>query len=118
MKQVKLSQTCRFEAAHHLPMLPEGHRCRNIHGHNYKVVAVVAGFVDARGVLMDFCDIEAELQAACNQLDHRLLNDIVDNPTAENLSEWLWEQLSTNLPQLIEVQVHENENSACYYTGA
>lgn len=26
-----------FEAAHHLPDLPEGHKCARLHGHSYTV---------------------------------------------------------------------------------
>jgi len=118
MKRMRLSQTCRFEAAHFLPKLAEGHKCRAMHGHNYKVVATVAGLVDDTGILVDFHDIEDALQAACDQLDHRLLNDVngLDNPTAENLCAWFWDQLREHLP-LVEIVVYENEASACYYTG-
>ena len=33
----------RFEAAHFLPRTPEGHKCRNLHGHSYAVEVHVIG---------------------------------------------------------------------------
>ena len=27
-----------FAAAHSLPQLPDGHKCRRVHGHNYEVL--------------------------------------------------------------------------------
>ena len=32
-----------FEAAHLLPRFPEGHKCRRLHGHSFRVEVVVAG---------------------------------------------------------------------------
>ena len=34
---MKISQAFRFEAAHHLPKVPETRRCRRLHGHSYRV---------------------------------------------------------------------------------
>lgn len=42
---VSICRTYRFEAAHHLPMLPETHKCHRLHGHNYKVEMVRAAWM-------------------------------------------------------------------------
>jgi 6-pyruvoyltetrahydropterin/6-carboxytetrahydropterin synthase len=34
---VELMKEYRFEAAHRLPRVPEGHKCARVHGHSYKV---------------------------------------------------------------------------------
>lgn len=35
-----------FEAAHHLPHVPEGHKCGRLHGHSFLVRLYVEGEVD------------------------------------------------------------------------
>lgn len=91
-----IARTFTFEAAHHLPLLPEGHRCRNLHGHNYRVDVIVEGVLDARGFVMDFAEIEAEAMPLVRLLDHRLLNDVdgLSNPTAEQIAWWFLDRLA------------------------
>jgi len=49
VQQTRIGRTYRFEAARYLPLVPEGHRCRNLHGHNYRVTIVLRGNLDTRG---------------------------------------------------------------------
>ncbi|MCI0532280.1 MAG: 6-carboxytetrahydropterin synthase, partial [candidate division Zixibacteria bacterium] len=66
-----------FEAAHHLPNTPEGHKCRRLHGHSFRVRIYVAGAVDKQtGWVMDFADIRSAFQPIYKQLDHHYLNEI------------------------------------------
>ncbi|MCH8806667.1 MAG: 6-carboxytetrahydropterin synthase, partial [Planctomycetes bacterium] len=47
---VRLSKTFTFEAAHSLPTFPDGHKCRRLHGHSFRIDILVEGEVDpARG---------------------------------------------------------------------
>ncbi len=118
--QVELSKTFTFEAAHSLPTFPEGHKCRRLHGHSFKIEVRVAGEVDARqGYLVDYGDIKAACEPIRKQLDHYYLNDIdgLENPTAENLSRWVWQRLKPALPQLSAVIVYETCTSGCTYRG-
>ena len=41
--KTRIGRTYRFESAHHLPLVPEGHKCKNMHGHNYRMDVVVRG---------------------------------------------------------------------------
>ena len=104
----RIGRNYRFESAHHLPRLPEGHRCRNLHGHNYRLEAVVEGKLDARGFVMDFAEIDADVLPLIQQVDHRLLNDVegLDNPTAENIARWFLERL----PACRTIRVYENDD--------
>ncbi len=43
-----------------------------------------------------------------DKLDHRELNKIVDNPTAENIVEWIHERLKDKLP-LHSIKLWEGE---------
>ncbi|MEW6249562.1 MAG: 6-carboxytetrahydropterin synthase QueD [Planctomycetota bacterium] len=117
---VELSKSFTFEAAHDLPTFPEGHKCRRLHGHSFRVEVRVAGPVDeARGILIDFGDIAAACEPIRRQLDHYYLNEIagLQNPTSENLARWIWERLRPALPRLSAVIVRETCTSACTYRG-
>lgn len=107
-----------FEAAHLLPHLPEGHKCRRLHGHSFRVEVHVEGPVADSGMVMDFADIQAAFQPLWAQLDHRYLNEVdgLANPTSENLAVWIWDRLCRELP-LSRVVVRETCNSGVDYRG-
>jgi 6-pyruvoyltetrahydropterin/6-carboxytetrahydropterin synthase len=109
----------RFEAAHHLPRAPEGHKCRRLHGHSYRVEILVEGEVDPQmGWLIDYAEIKKAFAPLLEELDHHYLNEVsgLENPTSENLACWIWDRLANQLP-LGEVRVHETCTSACVYRG-
>jgi 6-pyruvoyltetrahydropterin/6-carboxytetrahydropterin synthase len=56
----RIGRTYRFESAHHLPNLPDGHKCKNLHGHNYRIEVILSGALDSRGFVKDFADIDVE----------------------------------------------------------
>ncbi|KLU15669.1 MULTISPECIES: 6-carboxytetrahydropterin synthase QueD [Xenorhabdus] len=109
-----------FEAAHHLPHVPEGHKCGRLHGHSFMVRLEVTGDVDPlSGWLMDFADVKAAFKPVWEQLDHHYLNEIpgLENPTSEVLATWIWEKLKPTLPQLSAVMVKETCSAGCIYRG-
>ena len=118
--EIELRKMFQFEAAHHLPHLPETHKCRRLHGHSFKVEIVVAGDCDPRlGWLMDYAEIAEAFKPLWEQLDHRYLNEVVglDNPTSENIALWIWGRLKPDLPLLAEVAVAETCTARCVYRG-
>ncbi|MGB1561182.1 MAG: 6-pyruvoyl trahydropterin synthase family protein, partial [Sinimarinibacterium flocculans] len=42
---MELYKDFRFEAAHLLPKVPEGHKCARLHGHSYQVRITIEGEV-------------------------------------------------------------------------
>jgi 6-pyruvoyltetrahydropterin/6-carboxytetrahydropterin synthase len=104
----RIGRTYRFESAHHLPLLPEGHRCRNLHGHNYRLEVVVSGKLDPRGFVMDFAELDAEIMPIIKEVDHRLLNEIegLENPTAEVIANWFFQRIEG----CASVRVYENDD--------
>ena len=110
----------RFEAAHLLPNLPEGHKCRRLHGHSYRVRVYARGELDERlGWVTDFADIKIAVEPIREQLDHRHLNEIegLENPTAEIIARWIWDRLKPRLPILSRIEIDETCTSGCIYTG-
>ena len=109
-----------IEAAHYLPNVPEGHKCRRLHGHSFRVEVHVSGPVgEDSGWVMDFADLKRAFQPLFDRLDHRCLNDVegLENPTSENLARWIWERLAPALPSLSRVVVQETCTAGCIYRG-
>jgi 6-pyruvoyltetrahydropterin/6-carboxytetrahydropterin synthase len=110
-----------FEAAHCLPNVPDGHKCKRLHGHSFRVEVHVAGPLHpSLGWVMDFADLKAAVKPVVARLDHYYLNDIpgLENPTSEVIARWLWEQLKPVLPELSKVVVKETCTSGSVYCGA
>jgi len=77
---MRIYKTFTFGAAHSLP--EHKGQCRNLHGHTYKVEVWCDGWIDREtGMVVDFGD----LRAIKRTYDHKLLNEIISNPTAEHL---------------------------------
>lgn len=112
---MKLRRTFHFEAAHWLPMVAEDHKCGRMHGHSYRVEIHIDGPVRDDGMVVDFAEIKAAWQPLQDALDHHCLNNLIENPTSENLARWIWDRMSA-LP-LSQVVVSETADSACIYEG-
>ncbi len=98
VKRVLVSKEFTFDAAHHLHDY-EG-KCKNLHGHTYRVVLGLSGYTDERGLLIDFGDIKKIWKQKIEiHLDHRYLNETLPpmNTTAENIVVWIYEKLTVAL---------------------
>jgi 6-pyruvoyltetrahydropterin/6-carboxytetrahydropterin synthase len=104
-----------ISASHVLPLHPG--KCRNEHGHNYKVEVLAHGEVDlTTGMVIDFYDMGKHLEMIVGRHDHaplKLHEYYTDFPTtAENLAnEWL-EQLREIDRRYVMVRVWET--NTCY----
>ena len=110
----------RFEAAHLLPNVPDGHKCKRLHGHSYRVRVHVEGELDPElGWVVDFADIAEACEPLRLRLDHYYLNEIdgLENPTSEVLARWIWRHLKPTLPMLSRIEVSETCTSGCVYRG-
>lgn len=109
-----------FEAAHLLPHVPPGHKCRRLHGHSFRVRIEIGGPLDDRlGWVADFADIRAAFEPILKELDHTYLNDIegLENPTSEIIARWIWRRLRPALPGLCRITLFETCTSGCAYEG-
>lgn len=117
---VELVKDFRFEAAHRLPNVPEGHKCRRMHGHSFRGEVAVRGPLDPKlGWVIDFADLKRAVDPLVDRLDHYTLNEIpgLENPTAELLAIWIWRELIPQLPMLHRVTIEETCTSRCHYYG-
>lgn len=113
---LKIGRIFEFEAAHKLPY--HNGVCKNVHGHRYILEIKISGSIhkdssDAEcGMIMDFGKFKEIVEKkVVSRLDHVYLNDIVFNPCAERLVDWIWEQLENEL-FLEEIKLWET--SKCY----
>ena len=95
-----------FDAAHYLPDYVG--KCHNMHGHTYKLIIEIEGTKDSKtGMIEDFVTFKKFIQTQIvNKLDHHLINDIIPNPTAENISDWIKKIMLTKY-QKVNVTVYE-----------
>jgi 6-pyruvoyltetrahydropterin/6-carboxytetrahydropterin synthase len=117
---VRLVHEFRFEAAHRLSRVPEGHKCARLHGHSFRVELAVEGPVDDKtGWFLDFQHLYDAWKPLHQVLDHHYLNEVpgLENPTSEILARWIWDRLRPALPFLTRVTLCETCESRCEYEG-
>lgn len=94
-------------------------KCENLHGHNYKVIVSITGPVQDDGMVLDFKIIKKVVHGkVIDRIDHTHLNDLLENPSSENLAVWMWNELKGELPLLSKVTIFETEDYYAEYTGA
>ena len=109
-----------FDAAHFLPNVPEGHKCKQMHGHTYHLRVYIQGTPDPEsGWIMDFKVLKDTVLPLIDQVDHKLLNDIpgLENPTAENITIWFWDRIKKGLPLLSRIELKETPTTGVIYDG-
>ena len=96
--------------------------CARLHGHTWKVQVVLQGRqLDDIGLLMDFKAIKKTLKEVLMPLDHVHLNDLpafrIQNPSTENLAQYIYQQLKPLvLPLTIKhVEVFESDTASVTY---
>lgn len=129
-----------FDAAHFLKNY--NGRCRNIHGHRWKVLVRIrsASLPDgghAQGMVTDFKELKRDLEEITDQFDHTLiyekgslkeellellreesfaLSEVDFCPTAENFSRYFFEELKEKGYQVAEAAVYETPKNCAAYT--
>ena|SRR5579863_7105849 len=122
MFEISVEQT--FAAGHALRNYKG--KCENIHGHNFRVRVKIEGErLDETGLLVDFVDVKRVMGSAIERLDHQFLNEIqpfdVKNPSAENIAEYFYREISVHLPEtaspvkISEVTVWETDIQSATY---
>ena len=116
-RRMRLDVEFTFAAAHRLPRYDGP--CFRLHGHNYRFFVGLEGEVDPKsGMIVDFGVVKAAVtEHVLARVDHRDLNDLLENPTAENIARWIFEGLVPHLKGLVEVRLYEIPDSCVTYRG-
>lgn len=103
--KTSITKIFEFEAAHHLPLY-DG-KCRDIHGHTYKLEVTVSSQALTKsgpktGMVMDFGSLKEIVKTEIlDHIDHTDLNTIwPQGPTAEIVCRWIFEVLDAELLRL------------------
>ena len=105
-----VTRSFRFEAAHQLPW--HDGACRNLHGHSYRLEVTVEGPIGEQGMVIDFADLKAAVNAkVIDRYDHRYLNDLLDNPTAELLATEIWKAVEAADLAVCRIRLWETPDS-------
>ena len=108
--RTSVTKTFTFEAAHQLPW-HQG-KCRNLHGHSYRLEVSVEGPINEQGIVVDFADIRAVVDRdVIARFDHCYLNDLLDNPTAELLAAEIWKTVEAAGLAVTRVRLWETADS-------
>lgn len=123
-----------FDSAHFLARY--NGKCRNIHGHRWRVVIEIAGENLDDGMVVDFTDIKAALKALTDNLDHSLVMEkdtlkpqtyecLVDEgfrimimdfrPTAENFVKYFFDEIKNKGFNIRAAEVYETPNNCARY---
>lgn len=113
-----ISKMFEFSAAHQLFGLPQGHKCGNLHGHNYIIKVVLKSEeLNEHGFVVDYGDLAPIKRYIDENLDHKNLNDVLGFQTsAENIAKFLYSKFKEMFPQLTEVHVSETAKTWAVYT--
>lgn len=109
-----------FDAAHNLTKYHG--KCEHLHGHTYKLVVMLEGQPNFEDMVFDFVELKHMVQdKILSRLDHAYLNDLLPNPTAENIAVFVWKELFPLVKRenssLHEIQVWETKTSGIIYRG-
>lgn len=109
-----------FDAAHNL--IHYHGKCERLHGHTYKLVVKLEGEPDSEGMVYDFVELKGLVkERIIDKFDHAYLNDIIPQPTAENIAIYVWNELKDGIKRhncrLYEVEVWETKTSGIIYRG-
>ncbi len=95
-----------FDSAHYLP---QHDSCGRMHGHTYKVEVVIEGEKKEDKMIMDFHEVKMKVRTVIAELDHRSINEILDYPSAENITEYIFRKLKKEFDYPLRVRVWEGK---------
>ena len=111
-----ITKEFRFEAAHSLPHLPEGHQCKRHHGHSYLLRIHCQSDALDNHFVVDFAEISRHVKPLVEKMDHQDLNTLFNFPTtSENLSKHIFEVLKYKVLNIIQVDISETLGTCCSY---
>ncbi len=129
---MKISKEFKWEMGHRLPF--HSGKCKNIHGHTYKMRVEIEGDLDDNGMVMDYYDVSSVILPIIDEFDHSFMvkendTDVIEfliklgskkvvvpfETTAENITlhmlKKIKEKISSERIKRIKVRVYETEKT-------
>jgi len=111
MYRIKTEVT--ISAAHKLN-LPYESPCKEVHGHNWKIAVIMQSRQLTNGMVLDFTSVKKFIK---DKFDHKTINDIIEQPTAENIAKYIFDELNylSTDATCEKVEVQETEGNYASY---
>lgn len=129
---MKISKEFKWEMGHRLPF--HLGKCKNIHGHTYKMRVEIEGDLDENGMVMDYYDVSEIISPLVDELDHSFMAKETDTEiiefldkinskkvvvpfetTAENITVFLLgrvkDKINSDRIKRIKIRVYETEKT-------
>ena len=111
-----IHKTFSFSASHKLN-LDYDSPCSQVHGHNWKVTVYFWCSrleLPKNGMVVDFGKIKNHIN---NFLDHKHLNDVIEQPTAENIARFIFDKANelVSSKSCYKVIVEESDGSVAEF---
>ena len=103
-----VSKAVTFEAAHRLPGRGKDETYGRVHGHSFRLEAMISGTVQPGKLWVeDIAVLTAALNEVAGLLDHKMLNEVdgLEVPTLENIALWVAARLSDKVTGLSAVTI-------------
>lgn len=95
----------KFHASHFLTKYHG--KCERLHGHSYRLAVTIEGPIGSNDLVLDFGLISHVVRRqVIDKVDHYHLNDMFENPSAERVCAWIWQQLE-DFPQLLRDELND-----------
>lgn len=115
---IVVGKTVTFAASHKLPRY--NGPCGRWHGHEWSLTVEVKRRVHpTTGMVIDFTDLKKIItECILNKFDHNVVNDHIENPTAENMLVYFWNSLMLDglLKGINSITLYETPTSSSKLT--
>lgn len=68
---MRIAKEFHWEMGHRLP--EHFGKCKNIHGHSYRMIVELEGSINDNGMIMDYFDLKRRVNPIIEQLDHAFM---------------------------------------------
>ena len=129
---MKISKEFKWEMGHRLPF--HSGKCKNIHGHTYRMRVEIDGDLDDNGMVMDYYDVSEIISPLVDELDHSFMakeddSEVIEflnkidskkvivpfETTAENITLYMLQKIKEKITseriKKIKVRVYETEKT-------
>jgi len=97
---MKIAKEFRWEMGHRLP--EHFGKCKNIHGHSYRMIVEIEGDVDSDGMVMDYYDLKKVVDPIVEKLDHAFLVYNEDKEIIEFLKKMNSKKVTVDFQSTVE----------------
>lgn len=97
---MKIAKEFNWEMGHRLP--EHFGKCKNIHGHSYKMLVEIEGDLNDKGMVMDYYDLRDVIDPLVEELDHSFMANKKDLPVVEFLEKMKSKRMIVDFDSTVE----------------